>query len=312
MEREYYFVGSTPEEDLSLARIELQDQVEQSYMPLEGELKKTEQHIQIISLANEYLQEIIPDNLKSPNRILKPESVHFLPHGVYLSQFPEMEGSDGFTNNLTGTSYINADSYDGSPHALFKVTLFSAVRALGYRSLFFDTEASTIHPYRMGFWVNNPFEEPHDHMAGFNYAVMERITRELIYDRHAPDVIRALGIPRKQRLVITSFEDYVYVLDEIMDILSGEKEIDVYEVWDLIKQDYFSGGGKSIKMIESVFGRGSLRVIGAVGSTHSRLDRKSTVQECLKFLNEIDQMKQIVLARSILSVSEFDLYSRLQ
>ncbi len=174
-----------------------------------------------------------------------------------------------------------------------------------------------ITDYRNGYLSINPSERGHEHFRGLNEAVIERYAAELVTQNkerfdYATNGRAAIGGEQ----IDLVYQSERKVLDVIIKGLAsaGEKEED--EIWTEMKRGLFNGNLLHLKDVDKVFGKGSLRVLAALGqnSHPSGLDKFTEKKNelILKYFESKNESERRALALEILNERERGRYLRMQ
>lgn len=182
----------------------------------------------------------------------------------------------------------------------FRNMLHEAIHAASY-SKFVD-----ISHIRSGYGNNSPKLDPgfspHQHFAFFNELVTDKIAEEIIeknleflrkkfdFTQAEEDASKDLGYPTQY-------------LDFILEILAQKSGQSVEDIWQRIKQGYFTGEMHYLaRLVDKNLGRGSLRFIAAFDPRDQLAEED--IQEIKEFIESDDPKRRDEIAYHLLSERE--------
>lgn len=299
MERGYEIFGKNPE---PRARGYLEERRREALKPLEGEPPKTAEELKFIEKLNGYLrQEFEELGLPEKPEIL-PEEIHLLPHEVYAKRFPRRK-APAFSDPMDQVVYVDKDThkYDEGPSLYMTITHEALGHLASFRSYHSERRGWEASTYRFGYRIHQPYEASHEHFRGVDEAVIERMVLDDIWGKHRRELLGDLGI-RDEELegARKAYAGEIRILDEVTQRIAEKKNEAEGTVWRRFKRGLFTGEMMHLRDVEETFGKGSLRVLAALGSGTKELPREEINQKILRYFQTEDEKERERIAKEVL------------
>jgi len=275
----------------------------------EGEIEKSPEVLLVVEKISEYLNEEFQLlGIKTPASI-SADRIHIVDEEWLKKRFPGV-GANGIYDPLTDSIFIkNSDQRLQSYKSMFH----EAVHYASFKSYHADWKARVINPRRCGYTAYNPREAGHEHFRGLNEAVVDKTVR-MILRKHQAELIRELRIGENEgRQRVSYCNEYMDVLDVIVDKIAGKKKEDRDAVWRRFQKGEFTGEMMHLRDVEEVFGKGSLRVLAALDSgIKSSVPEETAEQNILKYFQTDDVKLRDKIAKEILMERERLQYEKIR
>ena len=298
MEKEPFIIGKnlTPEEkEKATAYIEKR---QKEYLePLEGEIEKTPEELKFIEKINTYLGEEFKEmGLKEKPSIL-PEQIHFLSSEAFDKRAEE-SNTIAFHDSLKKVAYFKKPEF--TRLQLFKTMLHESLHIASFHKYYVDVEQREVIRHKVGYFGGKPFEKEHEHFRGFNEAVIDKTTREILR-KHQKELIKKFNItPEEEREGIKWYRLNMDILNLIIRKIAEKKKEDENTVWQKFKKNQFTGEMMHLRDIEKIFGKGSLRIIAALGSGTKNLTEYKTDPKIFRYFETDDKNERDKIAKEVL------------
>jgi hypothetical protein len=256
--------------------------------------------------------------------MIHPHTIHFFDNVGYKNKFPDKR-ENAFYSEPTDQIYINEDAFGGllMTTALIHEMVHKISPKLWRVSKNVDEAGN--HGVRLGrikqgystvnFADNEGLE--HGHFQGFNELVTQMIAVSVIRDNALEIVELTKPTPDEAKQFIEQlrygqYENYIKIFTVILRKIS-EKSGQSYD--DLVKKyerGYFEGSVMHLREIDEYLGRGSLRVLAAIGSGTQIENNKEMLESFYSFFNMEDGPERDKLAEKILIPRENEQYDRVR
>lgn len=259
----------------------------------EGELEKTEDQIRMINGVDTMVSDELQRLGVAKLRNLEKEQVHIMPRDYNTPYLPK--GKAGLFNARkldiklrTGEKTTKEEILDFARHLIgnnkdvlknrfgfLKTLLHESIHHAGHLKSYVKLkEKDYFNPYRSGYKIINRFDKKERIiLEGFNEGVVERLTRELI-EKNRKYIEEELKISEKEKnnniQKTHNYDLNVDLVKVLSTSLSKKEEIPEQEVWDRFKRGHFTGEMMHLRSIEKLYGKGSLRVLGALGDKNKK------------------------------------------
>lgn len=268
-----------------------------------SERLKTEKEIILVDISRRYIEEQIRDLGLDVNNgvdtrvvILKPKTEKVqvgVKRGGYLTDKDIAYVYD--IGNLTGNlcvlqhEMIHAYSYQD----------YVVNRNVGGKVILLSSRKS-------GYRVNGDRKKT-DRFRGLNEMVVERLNREIMGYILSDDSIDGL----EQGDVVGGYEFHISLLEIIIKRIAEQIKLDFDDVWNMFKKGLFDGSVAHLRLVDKVFGPGSLRVLSSLDSClnnniKTKEDLISAYGDILKFFSDkLSFEERDKLAGNILSDADY-------
>lgn len=292
------------------------------------EIPKRPEHLEYIGMIDEFISDEFETLGIEKKEELLPEQVHFMQEHAFLLKFKENLG--GVHQAFSDGIYINNGMlfkyYQECYQAIVcEKMLHEAIHKFSFKRYHLNIDEELNHNHfsaeRYGYTVQNPHENEHEHLVGFNEAVIEKLTLEII-DNNRGKISKLFGIPEKEwEIMEIAYQSQMKVLECVISGVAAHYNEDKDVFWEEIKKGLFTGRLSHLKKIEECFGKGSLRVMGAMdcGVKVARrgtqpikalLFRERTNNKILEYFNTTDEVSRSRIAQEILNERERLKYMR--
>jgi hypothetical protein len=206
------------------------------------------------------------------------DRVHFLSEDAYLNDVSDME-----TGGLSNGNYVmtakavflrNKESGGGKVYRndferrldILKLFQHEALHMTSYEADY-ALEGKKVDLYRQGYMVFNP-KYGFERFRGLNEAVVETENIAL-FAEEIPELREEFGGEEKEREWHKGrkiYERYRMVLENIMEAVSRYRGVDGAEVWKEYEEGLFTGKLGHLKVIDKIYGPGSVRLLASMGT----------------------------------------------
>jgi hypothetical protein len=305
MEKEPIVFGKklTPEDEEEVKAL-VEQMREESRKPLEGEAEKTVEEMKVVDKINEYAAEEFEELGIKEEPAIPPEQIHFLSEEAYDNNFPG-EKERGFAFHDPDTGLICVDKSRCSKPQLFKVVFHEAVHTLSFHKYFASVETRRVGPYRAGYTTARPrvgedVKKFHEHFRGFNEAITEAITKEVM-EKHKGDLASVFHFtPEERQKELRYYDEYIKVVDKIVDGIAVKNKEDRADVWRRFKRGIFTGEMMHLRDVERTFGKNSLQLLALLGAERNEFLRDIATKQITKYFETEDPEERQKLAKTIL------------
>lgn len=149
----------------------------------------------------------------------------------------------------------------------------------------------------------------HEHLRGFNEAVLERIFHDIAMS-NSQNISNFLGVSTQNFLDQLEDRQVYYKESKVLNIIISKMakyfNQTHEEVFQKIKKGFFTGDMMHLRLIEEVFGPGSLRVLAAMGTEGATkdTDEGELYKKIEEFFLSENQEERNRLADDILATRE--------
>ncbi len=257
---------------------ELSRSFQEGLRPTEGEIEKTAEELLWINFANHIIKQEIEALGLSSSLSLEPERVHLFSE----DDITNLKGGDGYHSPVTKGLFVRKKAN----RVFYYRTLFhESVHFFGYHNYHGEKDKVWLKQYRQGFFVRQPKKSRHEHFRGLNEAVVELITSDLL-NQHQVEVtakfkFRSEELQAYRTRPLQPYDSYVELLAFIIYGIAKSRNVEPQKIWSFLKRGYFNGSMLSFPLVDKVYGRGSLRVLGELGTSFGKedIDVSETVHE---------------------------------
>ncbi|MDP1690220.1 MAG: hypothetical protein Q8L52_03405 [bacterium] len=303
MEESPKFIGRTyTKEELSKAKESLERWAKESELPVEGEEEKTEEERAYINKANDLLQRRLAD-LSIPYTLIPSEKIHMLSAKAYEKRLGNSV-DHGFTSAFDDAIFVNKNKHHGGADLLDTLIHEMVHRASKHR--FFGSEEHGMVPARIGYHLASPWKKPEGRAAltGFNEIVTEYMAVGIL-EACKDELGQELGIAKKD---IEEFQygyaQYNDVFSKIVRGIAADKGLSVREVMDDFERGQFAENLLVLKDIDTVFGKGSLRVLACLGVLRDPIEREKVDNLVERYFSSDNQDEKANLQQQVRSSFE--------
>jgi hypothetical protein len=249
------------EEQKESARKALEGWKSKASKPLEGELEKTDEQIEIIKAANSLigseLERIGIENFEP----ISPDQIHFLSEEVFDKKFPSQQGKS-FYRSTDDNIYINLGKADSKARLLADI-LHESIHRASTKKFHLDPATKNITDARVGYRLHSPNKEDvfeREKLVGFN-EIMNAYTQVKILYTHA-DKLKELGISEEDiKGPIYPYMNYEPIIKAIVNKISAQRNIPQADVFKDLERGQFESNIFNLKVIEKIFGKKSLKIL---------------------------------------------------
>lgn len=275
--------------------------------PVEGEVEKTPREIKCIERANVYINdELKALELPVPAE-LASEEVHVLPEKVF-EQNISFIGNDAVYDTGHGI-FINKEKVGDAN--FFRTVLHEGLHKASYHKYcwYFSEKRQwdMVEPSRLGYtsFKSESDSGKHEHLRGFNEAVVEKTVQELI-KKNRKDIIRSLNFNVAQILGFSRhYEKEMELVDFMVDKIAEKKGEGKEDVWGRFKKGLFTGEMMHLRDIERTFGKGALRMIASIQSVFQpALSDERIVDYVRQYLETENGEERKKIAELVLNLEE--------
>ncbi len=281
---------------------------QQGLESLDGELRKSPETLNFIETINGYLNEEL-EAMGLDEAQLDPQRIHVLTADGFAKNFPHLADVNGVYNDSKDGIYVEQDK---SRLQTYKSMLHEVIHQLSYKAIAANPEIRETYVIRSGYANIPGTEEHHEHFRGLNEAVIDSVVKEVL-QKHADELVEDFNITEKeQREPVSYYDDYIRILDVIMDKIAEKNGEDREAVWGRFKKGEFTGEMMHLREVERTFGKGALRVLAALGSGTITMKRSKLIEKMEEYFETDDAATQERIAKEILIERERLRYSQRQ
>ncbi len=284
---------------------------------LDGEIEKTSEELRFIAELNKmFMMEVLGLGIPFEN-FLNPDAIHFLTE----RDFEDMFGRKGAGMHvpINKQIYINREPYKNRVE-LYKVLIHEAAHYFSYNKLYFEEKKMGVKELRSGYLSFNPKESNHEHFRGFNEGVTDKIAEEILF-QNVSQLVKSFNLSRKEMETANSYwyDQEMNLVEIIISAIALYEGRPNKEVWQEVKKNYFLGNLGYLKVVDKIFGPGSLRVLAAArsrGAFWEPNDDEKSIKAAngmiLKYFKTDDPIIRKTIANSVLSEREKKRYNAAQ
>lgn len=301
MEREPRLIGRKYGEE---EKKEISDVLEgwskESTAPLEHEVKKTEEEIRMIRVANELLRRELMSLGIADYRSVEIERVHMLEHENFERHYPG-SSEQGFHSSVSDIIVIDKGGKRGAENKqqLFGTILHELVhRASTHR--FYVSEDAGIHDARAGYRIRSSWKEPFERNAltALNEVMVETTMMKIVM-KHSARLEKEFGITKEDLSgPMYQYMQYAPLLDKIVRGISTHQKRTRSEVYKKLERGQFGNNILPIKDIATVFGKDALRMLSYAGVILEPRARQEIDAMVFKYFDTQDEAERTATARS--------------
>lgn len=270
--------------------------------PLEGELEKTKEELDIIQSVNLWVQAELKHLGIDEYEFIEPDHIHFLPEDIYKQKFGDFDAKAHF-RSTEDVIYINKDAIDTKVR-LFSVLVHETVHYTS-KSKFYTIPGDYVYNSRTGYRITSPWKEGNakNKLRGFN-EIMTDITTLMILSRNAKTLESKFGIP-KEDLVgpIYAYMEYGPMVYAIVEKTAKDRGVNKNQVVEELERGQFSANILALKHIEKSFGPGSLEILSFLQAFDKDEDNKKIEDMIQEFFTTEDETERERLRTEIKNVA---------
>lgn len=286
------FIGRTySEEEKEALGKELEARHEHARTPIENELEKTEEDLQIIGDINSIMEKELKELGIDEFTPISPDQIHLLSAEEFEKEFPG-NTSRGLHFSTEKGIYINKDVNPSKMKLM--ATLFHEMVHCVAKTKYYSEEGK-IYDARSGYRITSDWKEKDvAKLEGFNELVVDYTTYFWLH-KNADFVEKKLGLTRED----IDGSNYAYMsLGMLMEVIVGDivklREKDDPEqdnrkiLSDLIKGQ-FDNTLLFLKEVDAAFGRGSAKILSMLGA-NTREENPELFSKIMDYFMITDKM----------------------
>ncbi|MFA6428702.1 MAG: hypothetical protein WCW02_04165 [Candidatus Buchananbacteria bacterium] len=305
MAKEHSLIGNKGIDDLKWAQDLLERDIVESLQKINGELEKSPEELKAIEKINFYLNQELATVGLDAVIVVEPERIHFLPQEIYKQEvLKEHQDSPGIAYGAIHKALINVN--DSSNRLVkYKTILHEMVHLGSFIKLQIKADTKDLYLLRAGYQNYHPQEPVHEHFGGLNEAVTDLITFRIWY-RNREALMKEFSISQEEvaEAKPASYEAYFQVLVKIIKGVASQNNLVENKIWDKLVKNYFTGEVMFLREVEKTFGKGSLRILAAMGSAE-KVNSEENYKKQSEFFSNINEERRQELAKEILSEQEW-------
>jgi hypothetical protein len=257
----------------------------------------------------EFSQTLVERNvLKAVKSYLREEfnilNVAYTPFRLGQFHFVDYAKPNAYRQKGADFAVINRNGWN--EYELPLALIHESLHLLSFRTYHANTELIEVAEYRSGYAIQSPRELDHEHFYGFDDAIVEKFSREIL-TKHK-DELSSLTQSDLNKNVRRAFSpNYRLDLQVVNNIIKGvakHTRTSQNRVWYNLKRGLFTGNLTYLKAIDHTFGPGSLRVLGAWESANVKMDDHRLDEIMLRFFQTEDLSDRRKLAKEVLNERE--------
>lgn len=233
--------------------------------PISGEYRKTKEDLEIILALNEYIQEEIRALGLEEVEAVAPSQIHLFSRDTYKEHFPNLDVS-AFHEAFNRTINVDADDVEKSGKLQFIRDLLHEMVHIVSKTKYYLSE-NDIKVTRSGYRNVNP-TEGHEHFLALNEAVVEKIVIDIL-ERHRLDLVHNFDVSledyAKEGKYFSNYNEYIKVLEDIVNEISEKKGENTDDVWKRFKLGIFTGEMMHLRDINKIYGSNGLKIMDMLG-----------------------------------------------
>jgi hypothetical protein len=250
--------------------------------PIAGEYKKPEE-LELIQKVNIGVANLFSYlGISELFREIDAGQVHYLDGDSYRSNLPDAR-SGGVAMNINKAIVINRDDGDVVEHGakLFRL-LHEAVHLSACNTYKFDEEKLRISSRQSGFSFDTKSPIAGLTFEGFNEAIVDGAADEIQLNNFSLFFGEDAKIEETWDMFSGSYPQERLILDEIVLGIAGKKDVSARDVWLMFCKSQFIGDVMPFRLIEEVFGAGSLKLLATLGHERSNPELSKEEQEAFR------------------------------
>jgi len=225
----------------------------------EDELEKTAEELEAIKAINKYIKQEFEEMEIGDAPSVSPEQIHILPPEIFKKY---SKNGNGTYSPIYNSAICKKEK---NRIQLYKTMLHESIHMVSTQKYYADTTKGDINEHRTGYGVKNVIDQ-HEHFRGLNEAVTEDTTKDIL-EKHKNMLVKNFNITKEeQKQIGLSYSEYREILGVIIKKVARHNDEDEATVWKRIKAGQFTGEMMHLRDIEKTYGKGSLRVLAALGS----------------------------------------------
>ena len=235
---------------------------------MKGELPKTEEELALINTVHAIFY-VESRRLGFSQVVISPEQVHFLKGEAFDQELPAHKGDGGVALTIRNSIVINTTVHKSKAEVLASllhewIHLASVIKIMA-------EGPDSLHDCKVGYHVSSPDDKSH-YFLNFNEVVVTNTTYEFLLNVSKSGWLeKELGITDNDiHGPLYGYMNYSDLLSEIIEGVARYRGLKEAEVWTEIKKNQFLGNMGHLKYINDAFGKGSLRVLSALGRLDGR------------------------------------------
>lgn len=273
-----------------------------------GEVEKSQEELDFIEKANEYLAKELQELGIQEYRAVQPEQVHFLSAESFTDYMRKSEGKEvnpevgSLTNEASGAIVLNKDH--GNRLQQYRSIFHEMTHALSFQNWIFDLGRNEGR-VRFGYSIHSTESKvvKYHKLAGFNEAVVEGITYELM-NKYKDELMQTFHFTEEeQSKPIFSYNEPRRILDTIIAGIANRKGADKSDIWQKIKRGHFSGQIMHLRDIEDTYGEDSLQILSLLYANISELTPEKLEGKILRYFETDDDKKRNTLRKKLIKIT---------
>lgn len=253
------------------------------------EIKKTKEQIQNILFLRKLLEKEFSEIGITEFPEFHIERIHLVTKDGLSKWSREFSGiPEDYKNEGLYDSQKDEAAVDGSSFSVIHTCanlLHEMIHQISHTKFRLLPELEETRPYREGLSVDQQRL-----FSGLNEAVTEFMTGMILAVNNRDEVKEQLNLTeRDMEELAYSYGPYIEILEMIMKKMSEQSEETEKQIWNKFKRGIATGEMMFLRPIEKIYGKGSLRVLAALG-----IDNDAETQEDIQiyFLSATPEERQ--------------------
>jgi hypothetical protein len=275
--------GDTEKEELEHT---MQSWSEESLLPMDGELEKTEEEVLMLETINSFISDELEQLGIDTYEPISLERVHILPESVFKEKFPDSTAK-AFFLSTSDVVYLNRDAVSTKAQ-IFSTLLHELIHRASIKKFYYDQDSRSISDARLGYRLNSSWKEEgrQNRLRGFNELMTDFTVYKLLL-KNLQKLNIVLGITKEDiQGPIFSYMHYGPILESILKKISAEKSVPQGKVFEDLERGQFANNLLVLKDVERSFGRGAIEILSLLESLSDKEENQKLEQMIKDYFSE--------------------------
>lgn len=301
MKENFEFTGrrysDTEKEDLKNT---MQTWFEESLLPMDGELEKTEEEILMLETINSFIGDELEQLGIDTYEPISLERVHILPESVFREKFPDSTAK-AFFLSTSDVVYLNRDAASTKAQ-IFSTLLHELIHRASIKKFYYNQDSRSISDARLGYRLNSSWKEEEgrqNRLRGFNELMTDFTVYKLLL-KNLQKLNDVLGITKEDvQGPIFTYMHYGPILESILKKISAEKAVPQGKVFEDLERGQFANNLLVLKDVERSFGRGAIEILSLLESLNDKEENQKLEQMIKDYFSEQNDEQRNLLGVQI-------------
>ena len=261
---------------------------EKSKQPIDGELEKTEEEIQMVYVINEMIAEELSRLGIDGYEPLSIEKIHLLTGEVFKKGVFNTKDLKGFFLSTNDVVCVNKDWVKNKAE-LFATLLHELIHRASKNKFYVDGK-SDIYDARVGYRVRSAWKDPsrQRRLGGFNEIMTDLMVYKILLNNQGL-LAESFGVTKDDiQGPIYGYMNYVEIVENIAVAIGKTKGIPAPQAFDDLERGQFQNSLLVLKDVEKAFGKGSLEILSLLGILKNKEDDEKLEKLIGQFFAEND------------------------